>query len=132
MQKEIPPERYTRRLTADPKEFAGVRREVRTQLRAWGSEGLAEAAELCVTEILANVHRHVESPECELTLERLPEGGVRAAVSDRSPLRPGVVPPCPYAENGRGMLLVGGLAHRWGTELVADGKRVWVILRLAA
>ena len=127
MKQENPPERYRQRLTADPKEFAGVRRTVRTQLRAWGREGLAEAAELCVTEILANVHRHVQSPECELTLERLPEG-VRASVSDGSPQRPAVVGRETYDETGRGMVLVSGVADRWGTEPLVGGKRVWVVL----
>jgi hypothetical protein len=28
--------------------------------------------------------------------------------------------------SGRGLLLIGVLAQRWGTEIVGDGKVVWV------
>jgi hypothetical protein len=129
MTMEEPPERYTRRMVADPREFAGVRRTVRAQLNGWGQEGFADAAVMCVTEILANVHRHVESPECELWLEKLPEGGLRLAVSDGSAQPPVLVNRELYAEGGRGMALVTGVADRWWTEPVgAGGKRVWVVL----
>jgi hypothetical protein len=84
---------------------------------------------LCVTEILANVHRHVESPECELRLEKLPDG-VLAAVSDSSRTLPrfGAAPDW-AAECGRGMFLIAGTADRWGTASTRTGKQVGVVLR---
>lgn len=117
------------RLTADPARLAAVRQAVRDQLLAWARPDLADAATLCVTELLANVHRHAGSPDCELTLDRLPEG-VRAGVSDRSHVVP-VVPPCTEwsAENGRGLLLITAASYRWGTTLTSGGKQVWVELR---
>ncbi|MDJ0346985.1 ATP-binding protein [Streptomyces sp. H10-C2] len=129
MTSESPPT-TAMRLSAEPARIAAVRQVVRDQLSAWGREDLADAAALCVTEILANVHRHAGSPDCELTLDRLPEDGVRAAVSDRSRVLPVVMPrPDCSAECGRGMHLIAMTAHRWGTTLTPTGKQVWVVLR---
>ncbi|MBY8878866.1 ATP-binding protein [Streptomyces sp. PLK6-54] len=117
-------------MIADPASFTGVRRRIREQLCAWGRTELADAAALCVTELLTNVHRHVPSPACVLTLTRLPGGGVRVAVADRSHVVPVAGPP-PGAceERGRGLLLIAAVADRWGTTLTADGKQVWAELR---
>lgn len=120
------------RLTAEPARFAAVRKAVREQLSAWGRDDLADAAVLCATEILANVHRHVGTPECELTLDRLPGPGegVRLAVSDGSPVLPEPEAPHWSAERGRGLFLLAAMAHRWGTELTPEGgKQVWAVLR---
>lgn len=118
------------RLSAEPARLGAVREAVCDQLRAWGRGDLADAAALCVTEILANVHRHAGSPDCELTLDRLPGAGVRAAVSDSSPALP-VLRPLPdwTAERGRGLHLIEAAADRWGTTLTPGGKQVWVELR---
>jgi hypothetical protein len=125
-----PPGAVVRELTADPASFTGVRRRTREQLCAWGRADLAEAAALCVTELLANVHRHVPSAACQLSLERLAGGGVRVAVADRSHVVPVRRPePAGTEEHGRGLLLVAGLAERWGTTLTASGKQVWAELR---
>ncbi|SEN06134.1 ATP-binding protein [Actinacidiphila rubida] len=125
-----PPTAVVHELAADPAAFTGVRRRTRAQLCAWGRTDLAEAAELCVTELLANVHRHVASSACELRLERLPGGGVRVTVADRSHVVP-VPRPEPGAteERGRGLLLIAAVSARWGTTLTATGKQVWVELR---
>lgn len=118
------------RLSAEPARLGAVREAVSDQLRAWGRGDLADAAALCVTEILANVHRHTGSPDCELTLERLPGAGVRAAVSDGSRALP-VLAPLPdwTAERGRGLHLIAAAAYRWGATLTPEGKQVWVELR---
>ncbi|MDX3094432.1 ATP-binding protein [Streptomyces sp. ME01-24h] len=119
------------RVVAEPARIAGVRRAVHAQLRAWGREDLAPAAALCVTEMLANVHRHAGTPECELTLDDLAAEGVRAAVSDRSRVLPVASsgPPDWAAEGGRGLLLIAASAHRWGVLPTPEGKQVWVLLR---
>lgn len=118
------------RLSAEPARLGAVREAVCDQLRAWGRGDLADAAALCVTEILANVHRHTGSPDCELTLSRLPGEGVRAAVSDGSRVLP-VLGPLPdwTAERGRGLHLIAAAAYRWGATLTPEGKQVWVELR---
>lgn len=125
---ESPPRTATR-LLADPACLATVREALRNQLRAWGRADLADAATLCVTEILANVHRHAGSLECELTLDRLPEG-IRAAVSDGSRRLPVLQPfPDGTEERGRGLHLIAATAYRWGSTLTPTGKQVWVELR---
>ncbi|MET9873908.1 ATP-binding protein [Actinacidiphila glaucinigra] len=130
MTQESPPA-AAMRVVAEPARIAEVRRAVSEQLRVWGREDLAPAAALCVTEILANVHRHAGSPECELTLDDLAAEGVRAAVSDRSPVLPVPAPGPPdwAAERGRGLHLIAAAAHRWGVRPTPDGKQVWVVLR---
>ncbi|KKD08260.1 hypothetical protein TN53_08415 [Streptomyces sp. WM6386] len=110
--------------------FAAVRDMVRTQLRDWGYSGLVDAAAVCVTEILANVHRHVESPECELTLRRLPDGGVRVAVRDHSPVLPvWCTEPDWETESGRGIFLIASVSDVWGVTPRNGGKQVWAQLR---
>lgn len=133
MTSESPPVAVMKVL-AEPARFAAVREAVREQLRTWGREDLVDAAVLCATEILANVHDHTDSLDCELTLAPLPapEAGVRLAVSDGSavllPEPSGPPPAC--AERGRGLLLLAGTADRWGSILMpGGGKQVWVVLR---
>ncbi len=122
-------ERYTLRLSADPERFGAIRWLVGAHLRMWGRERLTDAAAVCVTELLTNVHRHVRDPECELSLLHLPDG-IRVAVSDLSPELPVVVEqPDAEAETGRGMFLLAHTAERWGTVPSATGKTVWVLLR---
>ncbi|MGW7001831.1 ATP-binding protein [Streptomyces sp. NPDC054933] len=116
-------------LRAEPAQFGAVRRIVGACLRLWGRSGLVDAAALCVTEILANVHRHVNPPECELVLENMPEG-VRAAVGDRSSELPVVAKADWFAESGRGMFIVANTANLWGVSpSEGGGKQVWVLLR---
>ena len=134
MTPESPPTTVTAaamRLAAEPARFAAVRKALRDQLSAWGREDLADAATLCATEILANVHRHTDSPECELTLDRLPGAGegVRLAVSDGCSGLPTPGVPQLLAERGRGLLLVAATADRWGTDVTPTGKQVWAVLR---
>jgi two-component sensor histidine kinase len=64
-----PPGPVVHELAADAADLTGVRRSVRRQLCAWGRADLADAAQLCVTELLTNVLRHAGSPMCELRLE---------------------------------------------------------------
>ena len=120
---------YRQQIVADPQQFALVRRTVGACLRAWGLRGLVEGTAMCVTEMLSNVHRHVDSPECELRLERVPEG-VRAVVGDRSSaaLPHRVEEPDCFAESGRGLFLLSRTADRWGSVPTATGKEVWVVL----
>ncbi|AEW96100.1 MULTISPECIES: ATP-binding protein [Streptomycetaceae] len=140
MKPESPPEvmtgpaalaeqRYVLRLLADPALFATVRQLITSHLGLWGHPTLADTAAMCVTEILANVHRHVESPECELVLESTPNT-VLAAVSDYSPALPVLrAAPDSLSESGRGLFLISTLADAWGATPTDTGKRVWVLLR---
>ncbi|WP_306323675.1 MULTISPECIES: ATP-binding protein [unclassified Streptomyces] len=130
MKTQTPPE-VVLQLRADPEQFAAVRHTIASRLRAWGHPTVVDAAQLCVTEILANVHRHVTDLACEVRLRVLAEegGAVQVSVADRSPTLPVLcTEPDWEAESGRGMFLIAAAADLWGTMPTRDGKVVWARL----
>ncbi|MET9499334.1 ATP-binding protein [Streptomyces sp. NPDC006552] len=101
-----------------------VRRIVRIYLRQWGMAELTDAAELALTELLANVVRHVPDRHCSLLILRQ-KGGLRVEVGDPDPRRPVVQAPAQWEEGGRGLLLVQAVTDRWGVLPNPPGKTVW-------
>ncbi|GAA3822883.1 ATP-binding protein [Streptomyces phyllanthi] len=111
------------------------------QLRTWQvSPAVTERAELIVAELSANaaLHGHVQGRDFRLALTLDPAAGLlRIAVTDaRGDRLPAPSPDSeevgPDAESGRGLLLVGALADRWGTEPYPPaGKTVWANITLA-
>ncbi|MFD7547991.1 ATP-binding protein [Streptomyces sp. NPDC059578] len=115
-----------------------ARRLVGHRLDAWGVPYGSEAHEaivLVVAELTANAvrHGHVPGRDFDLRLRVVDPGRtVRIEVTDN---RSGRVPPRPEAlcapgdgdTGGRGLLLVAGLATRWGWHPRPDtpGKTVW-------
>ncbi|MER7000456.1 ATP-binding protein [Streptomyces sp. NPDC000410] len=104
-----------------------LRRIVRMFLARWDMAELTEAAELALTELVANVVRHVPDRRCTVLILRRP-GGLRVEVSDDHPGRP--VPARPardeLAEDGRGLVLVEAVTNRWGVLVPGPGgKTVW-------
>jgi anti-sigma regulatory factor (Ser/Thr protein kinase) len=94
-------------------------------LGAWNAPHDAGDAALLVTELVTNVVDHV-ADEAAFTLEvALSEDSLRISVADGSALQPVVRDLQVAARRGRGMLLVEGIADRWGIEDHADGKAVW-------
>ncbi|MEY9488856.1 anti-sigma regulatory factor (Ser/Thr protein kinase) [Streptomyces calvus] len=133
MNEHIPPvllaargAQYTMRLTVGEHAARHVRRIVRSFLREWEMAGLSDAAELGVTELLANVVRHVPDRRCTLLLLRLP-GGIRVEVTDGFDALPSVpVGLAPDAENGRGLALLAAVTDAWGVDPEPrGGKTVW-------
>ncbi|MDQ3756729.1 MAG: MEDS domain-containing protein, partial [Actinomycetota bacterium] len=55
---------------------------------------------------------------------------VRVTVTDAGRASPLERDAGPFAESGRGLALVAGLAERWGTSLQGHGKRVWAEIRV--
>lgn len=105
-----------------------LRRILRLYLTGWGMADLADAAELALTELIANVVRHVPGRRCQTFVFRLPDGeGVRVEVADDCPKIPVVVEGDVLDEGGRGLLLVDAVADKWGVEARRDGggKAVW-------
>ncbi|GAA2227781.1 hypothetical protein GCM10010232_12080 [Streptomyces amakusaensis] len=108
-----------------------LRRITRAYLHLWSLEEVVDAAELAVTELLANVVRHVPDRQCALLLLRL-DRGVRIEVSDgwgRMPRNPAPLDRSgepALDEGGRGLMLVEAVADRWGVvPLPPGGKTVW-------
>lgn len=120
------PVQYRMSLTVGEHSARHVRRIVRSLLTEWEMAELTDAVELGVTELVANVVRHVRDRRCVLLVLRLGTG-VRVEVSDGSPRLPvPAVSVSPDSENGRGLMLLDALADKWGAEPRADGgKTVW-------
>lgn len=102
------------------------------QLDAWGvpyGAPLSEAVTLIVAELSANAVLHGLVPGRDFALRLLRDrasGRVRVEVSDTHPARPVRLTPSSADDGGRGLLLVGALATRWGvTERPGPGKTVW-------
>ncbi|MER5733665.1 ATP-binding protein [Streptomyces sp. NPDC002138] len=102
-----------------------MRRVLRMLLGRWGLAPLADAAELALTELVANVVRHVPGRDCAVVILLRPRG-LRVEVTDGDPSPPRLPRDVsPLSEDGRGLLLVEAVTDRWGTEATATGKTVW-------
>ncbi|MGV9502165.1 ATP-binding protein [Streptomyces sp. NPDC003642] len=123
---EYIPARYALRLTVGAHAPRHIRRIARSFLSAWGMPELSDAVELGVTELLANVVRHVPDRRCEVLLLRQ-RAGVRVEVTDGSdelPRTPASL--ADESEGGRGLLLLDAVVDKWGVSLESGGgKTVW-------
>jgi anti-sigma regulatory factor (Ser/Thr protein kinase) len=123
---EYIPAQYSMRLTVGEHAPRHIRRIARSFLGEWDMPELSDAVELGVTELLANVVRHVPDRRCALLLLRQ-RTGVRVEVTDGGdelPRTPAALDA--EAENGRGLLLLDAMADKWGVSLWSGGgKTVW-------
>nr|WP_303709979.1 ATP-binding protein [Kutzneria buriramensis]WKX08687.1 ATP-binding protein [Kutzneria buriramensis] len=122
------PVQYRMSLTVGEHSAGHIRRIVRSLLAEWRLPQLSAAAELGVTELVANVVRHVPDRRCVLVVLRLRAGeGVRVEVADGSPELPCVSAELSMeAEGGRGLVLLDAVADKWGVEpRSGGGKAVW-------
>ena len=120
---------------AEAEEVARLRRVVRLHLRLWGLSDIADVAEVCVSELAANVIRHVgEGTPSVLVIEM---NGTRLRIAMRDPdtrSLPTLVSAGAEDEAGRGLVMLDALSERWGVNLGAASKLVWCDLptRLAS
>jgi anti-sigma regulatory factor (Ser/Thr protein kinase) len=114
-------------LAPDPSAAAIARQVVDDACRAWRLDGVRDAAQLVVTELVSNVVRHAGT-DMELSLTARP-GELCLAVRDGSPLLPS---PAAWrglaADTGRGLVVIRALAVAWGATPSGDGKVVWAVL----
>ncbi|HEX2316592.1 MAG TPA: SpoIIE family protein phosphatase [Thermomonospora sp.] len=109
-------------LPADPAAVRRARGLVRTQLDRWDLDELSYTTELLASELITNALRYAPGPiELRLLLERT----LVCEVLDRSAALPRLRHAADDEENGRGLLVVSQLAHRWGTRRTPTGKVVW-------
>lgn len=101
-----------------------MRRILRIFLTRWGLDRLSDSGELALTELVANVVRHVPGRRCTVLILREP-GGLRVEVADGVPGTVVAKAPEPLAEAGRGLALVEAVTDRWGVREGTDGKTVW-------
>ncbi|PLW64836.1 ATP-binding protein [Streptomyces sp. SCUT-3] len=115
--------------SAAPSAVPPVREAVRAVAETWGLGGLADAAQLAVTELVANVARHAASPDCSVLLRPVRDG-LYAEVGDTDPRPPVVREPDWDSESGRGMFLLAHTVDAWGVVPRRPvGKSVWFVLR---
>ncbi|MFG3202736.1 ATP-binding protein [Streptomyces sp. NPDC048192] len=113
-------------LPAVPEALQGLRRTVRRHLGAPCPD-----VQLCVTELVTNVIRHVrEGAPVRVRVARTHGGRIRVEVTDPAaqalPVR---VASGPDDETGRGLALLDAVALRWSVPRGVEGKTVWCELR---
>ncbi|MFE6691392.1 ATP-binding protein [Streptomyces sp. NPDC057743] len=113
----------TVRLLAVPKEVPLLRRAVRAHL---GTSASCEV-ELCVSELVGNVIRHVgEGTPVSVHVTQTVDGRVRIEVTDPDPRAlPVLLQAAVDDENGRGIALLDAVALRWGVRQEGASKTVW-------
>ncbi|MGW7605929.1 ATP-binding protein [Streptomyces sp. NPDC054766] len=118
--------RYGIRFTVGEHSARQLRRILKAYLVAWEMPELTEAAALALTELLANVVRHVPDRRAALLMLRR-ANGVRVEVTDTCPRPPlSTAVDGELAEGGRGLLIVDAVTDRWGWHpLPGRGKTVW-------
>ncbi|MGW6218715.1 ATP-binding protein [Streptomyces olivaceus] len=107
-----------------------MRRALRMHLEYWGLQELTDAAEICASELVTNVIKHV-GPDTPSTLVAAVSGShLRIEVHDPDARAlPTLTTASLDAETGRGMTLVDGVSDRWGVELAGDHKVTWCEFR---
>ncbi|MFC5242497.1 ATP-binding protein [Streptomyces atrovirens] len=103
-----------------------LRRILRLYLVGSGLAEVTDAAELALTELVANVVRHVPGRRCRVCFLLRP-GGVRVEVADDCPELPARTVGGGLGESGRGLVIVDAVADRWGVTVRPGGrgKTVW-------
>jgi len=134
LQLPVPECEFVQRLSATRRGARLARHLAVNQLDEWGipyGSTDSDSAALIVAELATNAATHGSVPGRDFELRlALTAGTLRIEVSDtrpeRRPPEPGAVePPPPYAESGRGMVLVEALASRWSVlDRAAVGKTV--------
>ncbi len=120
------------RWTRSARHVAPARHELRRVLVGWGLAGLADSAELVLSELFTNAVRHARGPWdrlVETRFERVP-GGVRIEVHDAGSDCPTLRSADEGDEAGRGLALVDSMTgHRWGvSSREGVGKLVWALV----
>jgi anti-sigma regulatory factor (Ser/Thr protein kinase) len=109
-------------LPALPESVHDLRRTVRQYLDAPCAD-----VQLCVTELVGNVIRHLgEGTPVRVRVVRADGGRTRVEVADPDPRAlPVLLRATGDDESGRGLALLEAVALRWGVEQGAAGKTVW-------
>ncbi len=108
-----------------PRSVAQARRFIRAAADRAAPDRLERAA-VCGSELVANAVVHGEPP---IVLTVWSRGDrILVAVSDTSPTPPAPRTARASEPDGRGTLIVGRLADRWGVDFPDRGKRVWCLI----
>ena len=124
-------------LAAHPTAPACARGHVRAIAHEWGLPGLADIAELLVSELVTNAVRASGRLRIRADLATVPVIGLWV-VSDRTSMvihiwdgndeMPVLKNSGPDDDSGRGLMLVDTLSKKWGAYRNEHGKTVWVMI----
>ncbi|NUL03674.1 ATP-binding protein [Streptomyces lunaelactis] len=111
---------------AEAEEVAGLRRVMRLHLGLWGLPDLVHAAQLCVSELVTNIIKHVGAGTPTTLAVSMSGTYLRIELHDPDARAlPTLLSAECEAESGRGMTIVDAVTDRWGVILRADSKVVW-------
>ncbi len=116
-----------------PSSARTARTDVTVELRRHGAtQRTIDDARIVVSELVGNALRYAEplpSGGLEVALD-IDSESVRVAVSDGGSVTlPTLLNPPPMAPKGRGLTIVGTLAHSWGVHEGTHGNTVYGVLR---
>ncbi|KUN28412.1 hypothetical protein AQJ23_10220 [Streptomyces antibioticus] len=120
-------EPWVHQFAAQPSELSQLRRMLKIRLILWGLRDHVDVAQLCLSELVTNVIRHVgEGTPASLRMA-LSEPYLRLELEDpHTRALPTLLAASSASESGRGMALVDALTnHRWGVFLREGSKVVW-------
>ncbi|MER7411938.1 ATP-binding SpoIIE family protein phosphatase [Streptomyces cacaoi] len=121
---------------AEPDRIAEARHRLHDLLHDWADPEQVDGAVLMLSEMLTNVLVHTDG-DAQLHAQIIcpheagPEGieagprVLRVRVADTSDELPHRRSPGELASSGRGLMLLGMLADRWGVEPRGEGKLIW-------
>ncbi|MGW2742009.1 ATP-binding protein [Streptomyces sp. NPDC001450] len=122
----IPRKPWALPFLAEPEEVSALRRLLRIHLGTWGLHHLAEGAQLCVSELVSNVIKHVGHGTPTTLAVSMNDTFLHIEIHDPDTRAlPTLLEADLDSEGGRGMALVDRLADRWGVQLRADRKVTW-------
>ncbi|MFD9331124.1 ATP-binding protein [Streptomyces sp. NPDC060065] len=117
---------YSQTFPCKPSTAEVGRKLVQDVLGIWHLDDLADPATLIISELIANAVRHTPCHSVRLIIGRPSATRLRVGVVDRAPSRLPVLGPLGEDdEAGRGLLLIDGVADRWGYDLHGPDGRPW-------
>jgi len=111
-------------------QLQNLREAVRVHLAQWCVPALVDEAQLVVTELAANVIKHVGEGAAATLIMELNEDRLRIELHDTSSTLPVIADAGCDSECGRGLYLVAAMAADCAASLTAVGKVVWCELSL--
>ncbi|WP_371652930.1 MULTISPECIES: ATP-binding protein [unclassified Streptomyces] len=122
----MPRKAWTLPFLAEPEEVAALRRIMRLHLGMWGLPELVDTAQLCVSELVANVIVHVGAGTPTTLAVSMNDTFLRIEIHDPDTrVLPTLLAADTASEQGRGIALVDAVTDRWGVILQADSKITW-------
>lgn len=115
---------------AEPDRIAEARHQLKDLLHDWADEDQVDGAVLMLSEMLTNVLVHTDGDALLVAQITGPPDGedgrtLRVHVTDPSDELPHRRDPGELASSGRGLMLLGMLADRWGVDPRGEGKCIW-------